>query len=81
LWRNLTPSPIHNERFAGESAKRRAARDQDGVIRHAYATELGFKSGKPGQSSRHSDAIGRMRLLGHSVEGRSANTFFKLICD
>jgi len=54
-------------------------RDAQGLIRHAYATELLFAPSDPGQHARHIDSIWPMwAALDFSPEGRGADTHPKL---
>jgi predicted dithiol-disulfide oxidoreductase (DUF899 family) len=54
-------------------------RGPDGIIRHAYATELLFAPHPPGQGSRHVDAIWPLwGALDYSPQGRGAETGPKL---
>jgi predicted dithiol-disulfide oxidoreductase (DUF899 family) len=58
------------------------ARGVDGVVRHAYATELAFTPAEPGQHPRHVDSIWlRSGALDFSPEGRGADTHPKLSYD
>jgi predicted dithiol-disulfide oxidoreductase (DUF899 family) len=92
-WRRLrllsSATNSYHRDYHGEDAKgdqwpilNAFVRAPDGVVRHAYATELMFAPREPDQHPRHVDAIWPMwGMLDFSPEGRGPDTHPKLSYD